>query len=434
MQGVILFADDKIHQSVVQEDGNFKRSDENSLFNSLNKELPVLGVHSLDLASKSIGAIGSFKAIILDWQFPDNIADGEIKDLDDGTAQMIKPPSTKEEATLTFLKENDFYTLIYILSEKDIESVHGQSLRERFGDRIQFKVKTTLNDTEATKNQILTDINNWQENHLNLSIPLLWSCAINQAMQQIFKELSDADVNWLKDVFDTATNDGINAELFIIDIFQSLLAENLIQSQDLINALKLHVNQGTQVKDEKSISRLFSRLFYSKLLQDSPIMTGDICRIDAVTFCILISPECDIKTILADDNNELDVFVFKSDSFESYLLKYHNDYTKADFASLETGTEKKKKKLEAIKKIFNQSESKLHFLPSFPCNEEFNKTVVIDFSISLKKIKTADFKGFERKHKLNSPFIQQLRQRYISYFGRVGVPALPISLRNYNLK
>lgn len=432
MQGVILFADDKIHQSELLENGTFKRSDENSLFNSLNKELPVLGVHSLELASKSIGSIGSFNAIILDWQFTDEVAIQEIIKDDDGTAKLTKAPSTKDEATLTFLKENDFYSLIYILSEKDIESVYGASLKERFGDRIQFKQKTTIKDTETTKTQILADIVKWETQHLNLSIPLLWSSALNKSMQQIFKELSDADSNWLKDIFDTAANDGINAELFVIDIFQFLLSETLVQSKDLLEAIKSYAAKGGPVTDEKSIARLFSRLFYSKI-NNSPIMTGDICIFDDSTFGIIISPECDIKSIISADNNLFDVFVFKSDSFETFLSRQLS-YTKDTFNTLSNGGEKQKNRLEAIRKTFNQSESKLHFLPSFPCNNDFNKTVVIDFSTNLQKVITIEIKKLVRNYKLNSPFIQQLRQRYVSYFGRVGVPALPISLRDFNLK
>lgn len=36
--------------------------------------------------------------------------------------------------------------------------------------------------------------------------------------------------------------------------------------------------------------------------------------------------------------------------------------------------------------------------------------------------------------KLNSPYIHQLRQRYLSYVGRVGVPSIPQSLRAFNIK
>jgi hypothetical protein len=45
-----------------------------------------------------------------------------------------------------------------------------------------------------------------------------------------------------------------------------------------------------------------------------------------------------------------------------------------------------------------------------------------------------DFDELKREYKLNSPYIFQLRQRYLAYIGRVGVPAIPPSLKAYNLK
>ena len=113
MEGVILFADDHIHGA--------ERA-ENKLFNYINQKLPVLGVHTLDLAKEALKAIGSFRAVILDWQFSNEIED-DFKDVGEelGIKTTTIAPSTKEDAALKFLDENDFYSLIYILSEEDIE-------------------------------------------------------------------------------------------------------------------------------------------------------------------------------------------------------------------------------------------------------------------------------------------------------------------------
>ena len=37
-------------------------------------------------------------------------------------------------------------------------------------------------------------------------------------------------------------------------------------------------------------------------------------------------------------------------------------------------------------------------------------------------------------YKLNAPYIHQLRQRYIAFFGKYGVPAIPFGLRDFNLR
>ena len=432
--GVILYVDDKIHQAEIIKSGDWQRTKENSLFNLLNKELPVIGVNSLELAKQSLNSISSFSAIILDWQYTDTDARKEIMEGDDdGTTNSIRTPSAKEDATLKFLKENDFYSLVYVLSEENIEEKHGQELSKLYSTRIKFEKKGKLTNVEATKNKILEDISKWKDEHKNLSIPLTWAATINKSTQQIFKELSDADSNWLTDIYETASKDGLNAALFVIDIFQFLLAENLIQSNLLIDAIKECSITGGNITDERSIAKLFSRLFYSKL-SNSPIMTGDICKFDENTFGILITPECDIQKITNDVEAYFDVFIFKIDSFDKYLCKKYSNYEKRNYNSFLTGSKREKEKLDRIKQIFNQNEPKYHILPSFPCDENFNKSIVIDFANNLQKVNSEEIKNLQRKYKVNSPFIQQLRQRYIAYFGRVGVPAMPESLRNFNLK
>jgi len=50
------------------------------------------------------------------------------------------------------------------------------------------------------------------------------------------------------------------------------------------------------------------------------------------------------------------------------------------------------------------------------------------------KAKTkAEFGGRRTDHKLDSPYIYQLRQRHLAYIGRVGVPAIPQSLALFDL-
>ena len=129
MEGVILFADDHIYTP---------GRPESILFDSIKKELPVLGVQSLELATSAIKSIGSFKALILDWQYGDDEeTDNDIfKDIAEelGQKNIVQAPSQKEDAAFNFLNENDFYSLIYIFSEIDIEESHGPKLREKFGD------------------------------------------------------------------------------------------------------------------------------------------------------------------------------------------------------------------------------------------------------------------------------------------------------------
>lgn len=440
MEGVILFADDKIHNYALEE-GEIKRSSENALFDSLCKDLPVLGVNSLELAKRSIASIGTFSAIILDWEFGNETQ--ALIDEDDETTKLLRIPAAKQDATMKFLEENDFYSLIYIYSDQNIsESPFGERLREKFGDRIHIEQKTNITNTEQAKAKIIKDIHEWKERNGNLSIPLIWSIAINNSTQKIFKDLAEADATWVKDIYDTAEADGVDATIFVIEIFQYLLSEKLVQNRILLESIESFARAAESNSDEVSIAKLFRRLFYSQISEDAPIMTGDICEISENKFGVIITPECDVRRILSKDENRFEMLVFERNGFNQHISKTRalladdsvQNYKRSRYTDWENGTDSQKEKLNELRKIFNQNEPRFHILPSFPLSDALNESVVIEFSLGCEMYTCQEVKGFTRRYKLNSPHIQQLRQRYISHLGRVGSPSLPISLRNYNLK
>lgn len=431
MEGVILFADDHIYTP---------DTPENALFKALRTQLPTIGVHDLEFAKAAIKSIGSFRALILDWQY------GNIENFDDiaeeiGSAQVSISTSQSEDAAYQFLLKNDIYSLIYIFSEQDIEETHGTKLREKFGKRVKIRQKDgnfKIANISSYRDSILRDIQEWKENNQNLSIPILWSSVVNRSLQEIFQELSEADKNWIKDLYDSAYSDGAAAELLVIEILQLLLYESVVQSQDLIDSIvsiggkEIAASEiADKNKYQKSISRLFSRLFYSDLKPNTPIMTGDVCKISENEYGIIISPECDIRHIKEDINAEFDLLVFQSDIAKfAELIKGRSSY---DIRSNQYQTFEEKKK-ERVRKIFNQEDAGIHLLPSIKkIHEDCNTTCVINFRYAGRKIKSSNVLQLPRPFKINSPFIQQLRQRYIAYIGRIGTPALPTSVRDWNL-
>jgi hypothetical protein len=436
MDGVILFVDDKVHHCFLDGD-DFKRSPENELFESLRKDYPVLGVNNLDLAERAIKSIGSFSAIILDWAFDDKEALVAGADADD-----VKFVRAGEDRTLRFLEDNEFYSLVYIYSTEDVEAQFGAQLTEKFGGRIRFQKKPLENPA----GEIARTINNWGEQNQNLSIPLAWTATINQAIQRVFNELASADPNWLRDLAESAKEDAVNEDLFIIEILQSLLTENVVQNaqlrQSITSYLESEAAGNVAPTNEESIAKLFNRLFYTRIVDAAPIMTGDICQISDQKFGIIISPECDIRRILAKESNSFEVLVFEKDGFKSHIAKKRailDDYTEQNFKrerfdAWEQGNASQKEKLVELRKIFNQNEQRFHILPSFPILDSLNQSVVIEFSLGRELHTSQHMKEYKREYKLNSPFLQQLRQRYLAYLGRIGVPGLPTSLRNFNLK
>ncbi len=429
MDGVILFVDDKVHECCAKEN-EIERTPENSLFESLRENYPVLGVKDLKLAQRAIKSIGAFSAIILDWIFEDNRE--ALGPADAGEdIRAVRRGSVQEDQTLTFLEENDFYALVYVYSNEDVEGKYGTRLRERFGDRIKFRQKK---DALAPQS-VIEQIEDWRQQHRSLTVPLTWTATINLAIQQIFKELAEADENWIREIGNSARADGVSGEIFIIEMLQYLLAESLTQNRKLLESIKeyltaanapLEGGEPQSSSNEESVAKLFRRLFYTKIDSEAPIMTGDICQLNDKEFGIVVTPECDVRDVLSGKIESFELLTFSKDSFEAYLGK--NNYQRSSY--VEAGV----RLLEKLRKIFNQDESRFHVLPSFPFDDtSFNLSALLDFSYGCERYKIDEIKP-NRKYKLNSPFIQQLRQRYIAHLGRVGVPGLPLTLRNFNLK
>lgn len=408
MEGVILFADDHIHS--LGEDRK-----ERLLFEELRKDLPVLGVDSLELAASAVKSIGSFGAIILDWQFNPQEAAALLIDVEEegkaaGLRGGVSIPSSTEDATYKFLMEHNFYSLVFILSDKDVASTHGDELSKKYGDRIKIKKKSDYFSLPADeqKQSILEEILQWKDSQKNLSVPIQWSAAINECMQSIFKDLSEADVDWIKEIYISGKDDGVSPEIFLVEILQLLLMEQLVQHDDLIESLKAEgeAEKNAQVNEDskkKSLSKLFSRLYYSKLTETAPVMTGDIFELNADEYGIVITPECDVWKIKANENLYFDLLTFSKDSM---ALAFQEDSVK------------KQKKA-----IFNPVLSSWHFLPALPLlSDELTTGCAIDFSTGSRKMKSAELLNLPKKYKVNSPFIQSLRQRYLSHLGRVGTP------------
>lgn len=449
-QGLILFADDKIHDP---------DTPESNLFDAFKKETPTVGVHNLDLASSVVLSAGALNALILDWSFEDEEEDELDKEIADELAKpmaKLTKASRKEDETLQFLLSQDFYSLIYIFSNEDVEERHGERLRKKFGERIQFHKKQDLQeDPDNIRNKILGDIKEWEESNKNLSVPIRWSSAISQSIQKIFTSFSEADSDWIREIHFSAKKDGVDPELFVIELLQLILSEQLVQNTDLITSLKEEgsrkgVEQKDTKKKAKALAKLFNLLYYSELKPDAPVMTGDFIQLGEDQFGIIMTPECDIGKVKNRSHLYYDVLVISKESYEKTTgnapfklssSKIASELKKRGFEKVSKDDIKKILEVmedESLSRGFSQAHSRFHFLPSYPhFSKDLNESAVIDFTSDSVKISSSDLddliKKYPRKYKLNSPFIQQLRQRYLSHVGRIGVPALPHQVRLWNL-
>jgi len=403
MKGVILFADNKILEA---------NTFENKLFERLNAsaEYVVFPINSVDALEETLKNVSTFKALILDWNFErDNTG---IED-----ELGIKLPAVTPESLLL---KTDIYSLIYVYSQNQISEDIKSRLKVKFGSKIDFKIKGQEDKVDDHANSIFDDITTFENSNKHMEIPFVWSQAINKSVQEIFVELEQADPNWLKEIRDTAASDGAEPTSEVIDIFHHILNESLIQNKSLRDALNAYQCDVAAIAEENT-AKLYRRIFYSKLHEDAPLMTGDIFKFSDDEYGILISPECDLSK-----KNKLTcefLIIRKTSSLEYQKQK----------------KEKHKKTPGSVDGIFNNPNISSHILVSFPfVEEDYSHLALIDFNNAIRVYERKDKEGnsivdLRIQYKLNSPYIHQLRQRFVAFMGRYGVPAIPASLRNYSL-
>ncbi len=449
MNGVILFADDKL-MDYNSKDG--KPSLENKLFRTLAQSNPVLGVKERDQLESSIKSIGSFSAVILDWQFDneDNLASDEN---DDDTSKLAQMPSRIEEKTFELLMNNEFYSLVYVYSsaKAEIEVKYGEKLKDKYKNRIEFRDKSNLSNTETEATNLVNAIKRWNDENKRIAIPISWSQSINRSVQAIFSQFNSIDPNWIKELYDTAKIDGVIPSVEVLSLFQNILSERIIQDEPLRIKIDEVADSNGVLSEPEHYAKLIRILYYGHSLAQDPIMTGDIFKLEDDKYGIIITPECDIRHIGEDDNYE--VLCFSSKNYNKHefrlnaTIKHSPLIEKAQEcgATFNSDTRGEFKRLlkdqineaeDSIRiKAFTQTYPRKHILPCFEFTENsYSGIAVIDFRSSLELISKADLDIKNRLCKLNTPYIQELRQRYLSYKGRVGVPGYSMKLREWLLK
>lgn len=407
MDGVILFADNNV----------FSEGPENQLFNIFlqKKEFSVLPIDNLACLEATIKSASTFKACIVDWNF-------ENVEIDDEDFQGI---DHTQRSPMSILQNYSLYTLVYIYSEREIPDTDKDILLEKYGNKIHFRIKGNAIETEYQN--ISKDINAFESINTHMEIPFLWSQTTNQSAQTIFNELENADPCWIEEIRDTAANDGGDATSEVTAVFLGLLNEDLIQNESLRKKLDEYTSHGIFTKEENT-AKLYRRIYYSEITNSTPLMTGDIFKFDDDTYGIIITPECELSNPKKEKEKKYyDFLIISHSASKQYQERQQKDY-------------KNENKQKNAKEIFNNGALSRHILISFPFKEDtYNQIGVVEFNTAFRTLSKTDDKqnnilSCRTNYKLNAPYIHQLRQRFVSYFGKFGVPAIPNSLREYNLK
>lgn len=396
IKGVVLFADDYVHNN---------EKIEYELYQLFRKEYVVMPVDNLDHLRHALVSVSNFDVIILDWEFMSD--EPEFQD-----APPLNP--------LSILEDLELFSKIYVYSRATIPASAIDILNARFPGRIEIRAKLSERDAGedlvAEFEKIKKELEEFTSSNKNLDFSVAWGRAINQSLQSIFAELASVNEHWVKEVYQSSLADNSNAILEVVELLNNLLAERLVQNASLRDMIEA---QGVEKPDPNlsgiEAAKLFQRIYYTKILdKDVPYSTGDIFDISNDDYAILITPECEVYDRI---NGKV---CLKSDL---EILRFHKSSILTDF---DYNKEDSKK--------FNQNTQTMHFLPSFPyVGEEMLLPASISFLNALKTVSKDDLEKYGRRYKLNSPYIQQLRQRYSSWHGRIGVPAVNESIKAFNL-
>jgi len=401
MDGIILFADDQVFDT---------KSNEYQLFCKFKSDskLSVLPVESIDVLERTLSSISTYRAIILDWNFKRTLDSNDDTNIPDETPYDI-------------LRKFPLYSLIYVYSQNVISDTIKDELNKKFCGKIFFEQKSNSQNLDFEYNKIINGIKQFENNNKHMQVPFTWSQAINESVQKIFRELELADSNWIKEIYDTAKNDGAEPSIEVISVFNNLLNESIIQNKELTNKL-LNYTQGSNAvaQEGNTLAKLYNRIYYTKLLKETPFTTGDIFNFGNGEYGILLTPECDIN---AKKEKALEFLLLNKEQIRDKTHKKNNEG----------------KPTEELKKIdtslFNNRDIGCHILPSFPFEKDkYDEIAYIDFKDAFMTKTKNEYEKKRTEFKLNSPYIYQLRQRYLAYIGRVGVPAIPESLRRFNWK
>jgi len=318
----------------------------------------------------------------------------------------------------------DFFAKIFIYSNNlsSIDDKVKENLAKKFQGRIEFCQKDFSNeDLNAEFDRVNAELEKFQKSTIGIDLTATWARCLTKSLHLVFSELANATPQWLKELYHTTKQDYGRPEVEIIGLLNNLLAENLVQDQELIVALE-RASEGEYVNDPVTSAKLYKRLTYTKVSHDAPYMTGDIFVCSPEEYAILITPECDVYDKDKDSVNDyFDLLILsKADILSEFRAPNPSDSNHV--------------------RKFNQSVPTKHYLLSFPYeneseneNENENLPAVIDFSKALRTCKSSLLLSKKRAYKLNTPYIHQLRQRFAANHSKFGVSANNKSFVELNL-
>jgi CheY-like chemotaxis protein len=275
-----------------------------------------------------------------------------------------------------------------------------------------------------TAERLVDEIRKWLSEHRPIKIGLFWSLGVqedlNRALWDI-QTLSGGDLSWIIDSYRRAP---IGAESppptpqesarELVLLFLKSLRRNQLRNQTMVERISTEVRAMPRPSDGEPTGAGYEKLqefeLYVAPQLRPPIWTGDIVRVEGVGYGIIISPACDIA----------------QGKLQHVQLLKLRPWGEAEGLESIKGNEAR---------VVGNAHPRYHFLPYILGSKNLVCCFEEASSLPLKTFLERRDKGeIEFVSTLDSPYVDNLIQRYTAFLGRLGIPDLARSARDAFLK
>lgn len=373
------------------------RIDTDDLINKLIEEiidnnLPVFSYKSIGEIKTELPNFTFSNFIILDWKMEERERPPEVQ-LGAGKKEI------SEQIVIDFIRElqKTCFAPIFILSnlsKEDIEYILKDKKIIKNGARAVFvENKATLCRKKGT---LISKIESWITESPHIYLAKWWTNEWLLNNTKVLWDLYNSNSDWPAWFYDSFKKDEEEPLLALVNsLFQLIYSEMSIS-----NLERSYIEKKVEPIDDellKSLKKLYARLVYTENEIDKDIRPGDIFRIEEENkkiYLLNIRPECD--TTKRKNESDTLLYCLRGRARKSNKLKDRYD--------------------KNVGVVMRKTEILLFLLDGNDIVRFDNKELEIRPYGDIKDKKIC---------RVVSPFINQIRQSYCNFLGRVGIPSYP---------
>lgn len=282
---------------------------------------------------------------------------------------------------------------------------------------------------QPEQRELLERIRKWVEGTPHAGLVFEWERLLNKARDHATSKILDLEGGSLSSLVKALRHEvGESADRELVQLFNKVLLRymttgDLVEVKELIDRL----GEGDDVDLDWYVRFHQFQAFYSPD-ETEPKWTGDIWTTSEEDpekrFAILITPACDLAQSRSRYLNVAYAVMFEPWSKAKNKFRMGKRKVIAALTRTEATPE-----TEGRGQVIPDLPQNIYPLPFFPAPDTFS-WLLVDLS-QVEAMRLDDFtdRGWKRICRLDSPYIEDLLQRFAALSARVGVPAIPREVR-----